>query len=431
MKTVEMKYGNGTINVSIDEKNIIGVIEGSFIRNKKSEDDIILDALKKPINSPRLKELVNLNDTVCIVIPDITRAWQKTDKFLYRIVQELNLGGVKNEDIMIISAVGSHRSQTREEHEKLLGKSLSKKIKVVDHDCYDNSNLLYLGETTYKTPIYINKKALECDHIVLVGGIVYHFLAGLGGGRKTVLPGIASYKTIMKNHALSLSETLGEGKNKDACTGKLEGNPVHEDMIEAAAFVKPTFIFNVIIGSNNGNIVHAVAGNYITAHLEGCKKVEELDSVKIKEKADLVIGTAGGYPKDINFYQTIKTILNTREATKEGGTIIIISECSEGLGGNEDVKNMLLNYDNLLDREKELRREYSISKDVAYIFCETAQKYHVIFVTNLDPKLLEKANITAVKTIEEALDITYKKKGKNLKTYIMTHAANTFPKLIK
>ncbi len=429
MKSIELNYGKGTVNLSLEEKNIIGIIEGNEFKVSSSEDEIILDALHNPIGSPRLKELVHTGETVCLVIPDITRAWQKTDKFLYRLVEELNAGGVKDEDITVISAAGSHRKQTKAEHKKLLGKELANRLSVIDHDCFDKENLSYVGETTYGTPVWVNKKALECDHIVLAGGIVYHFLAGYGGGRKTVLPGICSYETIMHNHALCLKENLGEGKNPNSACSRLQGNPVHEDMMQAAAFLRPTFMFNVVAG-HNGKIAAAVSGNYIEAFYGGCKIVDKMDGINIKEKADLVIGTAGGFPKDINFYQTSKTIINVKEAVREGGTMIILSQCSEGLGGNQDVQDMLLNYDNLLDREKELRREYSISKDIAYIFCDLASVYDVIFVSDLDPEFLKKANITVVKTLEEALEITWSKKGKDLKTYVMTAAASTFPKMV-
>lgn len=428
MKKIEMNYGRVKVTASVKEENLMGIIEGNEFKLTKSEDEIILDALHNPIGSPRLKELVHPGETVCLVIPDVTRAWQKTDRFLSKIIEELNTGGVNDKDITIISALGSHRNQTAEEHEKLIGKDLVKRFDVIDHDCFDKENLVYRGETTYGTPVILNKKAVECDHVVLAGGIVYHFLAGCGGGRKTVLPGISSYETIMKNHSLSLSKNLGEGKNEDAKCGKLKGNPIHEDMMQAAAFLKPTFLFNVIAG-HDGNIAAAVSGNYVEAFYEGCNIVEQMDGVEINDKADLVIATAGGYPKDINFYQTSKTIINAREAVKEGGTIIILSECSEGLGGNQDVQDILLNFDTLLDREKELRREYSISKDVGYIFCETACKFDVIMVSDLNPELLKKANIKVVKTLDEALEITYNKKGENLKTYVMTAAANTFPRI--
>ncbi|MCY6371041.1 nickel-dependent lactate racemase [Clostridium ganghwense] len=428
MKNFKMKYGKIKMNVPVKEENLLREIEGNPFEVTKTVDEIITDALHNPIGSSRLKDIVKEGETVCLVIPDITRGWQQTPKFLPEIIRELNEGGIKDEDIVIISAAGSHRKQTKEEHEMLIGKELIERFDVLDHDCFDKDNLVFVGETSFGNKIHVNKKAVECDHIVLAGGIVYHFLAGWSGGRKSILPGIVSYDTIMKNHELSLSKTLGEGKNKEAGGGKLKGNPVHEDMMEASAFVKPSFIFNVIM-EPNGNIGAAVAGDYIKAHIEGCKIVESIDGVYIDQKADLAIATAGGYPKDINLYQASKTLMNAREAVKEGGTIIVLSQCSEGLGGNADVQHILLNFDNLLDREKDLREKYSISKDIAYIICDIADKFDVILVSDIDSNLLKKANITAVKTIEEALEITYKQKGENLKTYVMTHGANTFPTL--
>ncbi|MFD3157882.1 nickel-dependent lactate racemase [Haloimpatiens sp. FM7330] len=428
MKNFQMNYGDKSLGFSLDEKNILQIIESNEYINDKSEEKVIEEAIKNPIGSPRLKELVHPGETVCVVIPDATRTWQKTYKFLYKIVDELNEGGVDDKDILFISALGTHRKQTEEEHRQLLGEKLSARFKVMDHDCYDKDNLKYMGQTTYGTPVWINKKALECDHIVLTGGIVYHFLVGWSGGKKYVLPGISSYETVMANHALSLSPKMGGGTHPNVRSGNIVNNPVHEDMLQAAAFVKPTFMFNVVMGPD-GNIAGAVAGNYIEAHAKGRKLVDKIDGVQIKEKADVVIATAGGYPKDINLYQSIKTFINAREAAKEGGTIIAVTECREGLGGNEEVQNMILNYNTLLDREKALREDYSISKFVGYYVCETAEKFNFILVSKLDPKLVEKANITVVDSIEKALDLVKKTKGDNLSVHLMPHAANTFPKL--
>lgn len=428
MKKIELKYGDSVMSAEIEEKSVLQVIESSSISVSKQEDELIQEALEHPIGSARLKELVHAGETVCVVIPDSTRLWQKSDKYLWRIVEELHAGGVKDEDITFISALGTHRKQTKQEHRQLLGEALADRFEVIDHDCFDKEQLVYLGTTTYDTPIYINKTALACDHIVLTGGIVYHFLVGWSGGKKSILPGIASYETVMANHALSLSTTFGKGANPDVRSGNIISNPVHDDMLQAASFVRPTFLFNVITGSN-GDIVGAVAGNYIAAHAVGRDMVDKMDGVAIDEKADLVIATAGGYPKDINLYQSIKTVINAREAATPGGTIIILSECREGLGGNAEVQDMILNYNTVLEREKALRADYSISKYVGYYFCETAAKFDLILVSDIDPNLLSKANITVVKTLEEALSETYKKKGTNLKTHLMPHAANTLPKL--
>ncbi|WP_234118687.1 lactate racemase domain-containing protein [Clostridium hydrogenum] len=423
-----MKYGDLEIDVPVDEKNVIEIIKSNEFKVTKSETEVIDDAIEHPTDSARLKELVHAGETVCLVIPDITRAWQRTDIYLPKLVSELNAGGIKDEDIIFLSATGTHRKQTKEEHEKLLGKELSKRFKIIDHDCLDKNNLVYLGTTNYGTPVSINKIALNCDHIIITGSIIYHFLVGFSGGKKTILPGIASYESIMSNHALSLSKNFGGGTYPTVRSGNIEDNPIHIDMLEAASFVRPTFMFNVVIGED-GTIVGAVSGNYISAHAKGRKMIDDMDGVAIEEKSDITIASACGFPKDINLYQSIKTLINSRAATKDNGTLIILSECREGLGGDKEVQDMLLNYNSTAEREKSLRDKYSISKYVGYYFSETSDKFNVILVSKLDPDLLKKTNITVVKSIEEALALAYKTNDKNATITLMPHAANTLPKL--
>lgn len=427
MPSIDLKYGDSKMKLEYEEKNLIKVLDSNPLADQRTEEQIIQDALANPIASARLKELVRAGQSVCIVIPDSTRLWQKSGLYLPFIVDELTEAGVKDEDILFLSATGTHRRQSQEEHDALLGPKLAGRFKVVDHDSLDEDNMVYLGTTTYGTPVKVNRMALDCDHIILAGGIVYHFLAGFAGGRKYVLPGISSYETVMKNHALSLSENFGGGTDPRVRSGNLGDNPIHLDMQEAASFVRPTFIFNVIMGAT-GNIAAAVAGNYIMAHAEGCKMVDAIDGSPITDQADLVVATAGGFPKDINLYQTVKTVINTREAAKRGGSIIILSECRDGVGGNEDVQKMILGYDSMEAREKALRDDYSISKFVAYYLCETAVLFDLILVTSIDPELLKKANIKAASTLDEALEMVYKKNGKDLSLYVMPHGANTLPK---
>ena len=429
MKKIEMKYGQGTMKAFIEEENVLEVIESNAFKQDKTEDEIIAEALYNPIDSKRLKDNVHEGETVCIIISDITRSWQKPHKFLYKIVEELNAGGVKDEDILFISALGTHRKHTREEHEILLGKTLAKRFEVYDHDCFDEKSMTYLGDTSYGTPVIVNKKALECDHIVLTGAIIYHFLVGFSGGKKSILPGISSFKTISINHSLSLNEGLGSGAREQVYSGNIVENPIHDDMMQAAAMVKPSFMFNVIMGPE-GNIAGAVAGNYITAHEAGRKLVDSIDGVNIKKKSDIVIASAGGFPKDINLYQSIKTLMNAKEAVVDGGTIIVLTECSEGIGEIKDIKDMILNFDNMLDREKDLRENYTISKYVGYFFCETGEKYKLILVSKINPILLKNTKIILTKTLAEALEIAHKSENKNLTINLMSHGASTLPKLV-
>ncbi|WP_297430364.1 nickel-dependent lactate racemase [Clostridium sp.] len=428
MKEINMKYGQGKMKAFIDENNILEVIESNAFKQDKTEDEIISEALDNPIDSDKLRNIVHEGETACVIISDITRSWQKPHKFLYKIVEELNAGGIKDKDILFLSSLGTHRKHTREEHELLLGEKLSKRFEVYDHDCFDEENMVYLGDTSHGTPVIVNKKAVECDHIVITGAIIYHFLVGWSGGKKSILPGIASFKTISINHSLSLNDGFGSGTRASVCSGNIIENPVHDDMMQAAAMVKPSFMFNVVMGPD-GSIAGAVAGDYITAHEAGRKLVDSIDGVNIKKKADIVIASAGGAPKDINLYQSIKTLINAKEAVVDGGTIIILAECSEGIGEVKDINDMILNFNNMLDREKELRENYTISKYVGYFFCETGEKYKLILVSKIDPSLLKKTKIILTETLEEALEIAYKDQNKNLTINLMPHGASTLPKL--
>ncbi len=425
MKKFEMKYGKDKRSFSIPQKNLLGIIRGNGDNTKLSEAEVILRALENPIDSPRLENIVKPGEKICIVISDITRAWQKMSLFLPYIVDKLNEAGIDDQDITFLCATGSHRSQTKEEHKVLLGEKLSKRFEVIDHDSRDEENMVHLGTTSFGTPVSINKIAMESDHIILTGAVVFHDLAGWGGGKKSILPGIASYESIMANHSLSLSPNIGEGIHPMVKSGNISNNPIHEDMLEAAGFVNPSFLFNVIIDSK-GNICDAVAGHYIKAHEEGQKKVSNINGIPIKEKADLVVVSAGGYPKDIDLYQASKALINAKEAVKKDGGIIMVSQCIEGVGHRE-LKEIIEDYDNNLEREKSVRNHYTVSRFIGYLIAEIARKYNIILISDIDDELLKKINIRSANDIDEALDIFYKEKGKDLKTYIMPNGSETLP----
>lgn len=425
MKTISLKYGKEVVDVEIDEKSYLGNIESRGIEDKKSEEEVILDALENPIGSKRLINLVAPGETVCIIISDITRAWQKPEVFLPYIVDELNRAGVKDEDITFLCATGSHRGQTDLEHKNLLGAKLAERFYVVDHDCRDGKNMVHVGTTSFGTPVKINRSAMEKDHIILTGAIVFHDLVGWGGGKKSILPGIAAYESIMANHELSLNSEWGMGIKSSVCCGNIINNPVHLDMMEAAAFVKPAFMFNVII-DENGNIGKAVAGDYIKAHEAGRGIVQKADSVCIQEQADIVIASAGGFPKDIELYQASKALINAKEAAKKGGTIILLAECGEGFGGAE-VQQMLEDYRDLQSREKALREEFSIAKYTGYLIAKIAKEFNVVLVSALNSKSLLNANIAVVSSVEEALNCVKDLNDCASKVYFMPCAASTLP----
>ncbi|PIE55009.1 MAG: hypothetical protein CSA35_02655 [Dethiosulfovibrio peptidovorans] len=421
-----MKLGKEKIQVSVPDEGLLGTLESRPIPGAGSEEEVIRRALENPVNSPKLRDLVRSGESVCIVICDITRVWQRPHVYLPLLLKELERAGVKDEDITFLSGTGTHRDQTSEEHQALLG-DLSSRFSVVDNHCEDRSSLVHVGVTSLGTPVEINKRALESDHVVITGAVVYHFMAGWGGGRKAILPGIAGRETVMKNHSLALLPSPGTGRNMNCRSGNLEGNLIHQDMMEAAAMVAPSFALNVVIGSGTGTIDAALAGDWKEAHLEATQIVDQADGVPITEKADVVIASAGGYPKDINFYQVSKTIMNGYEAVKHGGALIILGECSEGYG-NGEVQFMLQDFHTQEEREAELRREFTIAKYVGYFVGQVARDTDFYLVSRMDPKELEGTGIIPIQSLEQAMEMI-SAKGRGPTIWLMPTGASVLPKI--
>ncbi len=422
-----LKFGKENIEARVPEERLLGILDSRQSERAGTEEEIVGLALANPIGGPKLRDKVKKGETVCIVICDITRSWQRTAVYLPFLVEELNSAGVEDEDIVILSGTGTHREQTPQEHAALLGPELAARFRVIDHKCEEPGDLVFLGTTTYGTPVEINRRALECDHLILTGGIVYHFMAGWGGGRKAVLPAISGYKTVMANHALALSPE--GGRNMDCRSGNFEKNVLHLDMMEAAAMAKPSFLLNVILDAS-GLIGAAVAGDWREAYFEGARIVDRNDAIEIRELSDLVVASAGGFPKDINLYQTSKTIFNAMEAVRPGGALVVLSSCGEGFGDDE-VRSMLTEFPDSPAREEELRREFTIAKYVGYTIGFVTENWDFHLVTDMDAAPLEKAGVTVSKSLDEALAKVYARHGHDLSTWLMPHGANTLPKLSK
>jgi nickel-dependent lactate racemase len=427
MKTVKMKLGTGYVDVSVPEENLLGMIVKEVPPSSMTEDEVILDALVHPIGTPRLRKLVKPGNTICIVISDVTRAWQRMSVYLPHIVKELNDAGIEDKDIRFLSALGYHRKHTPEEHAKLLGPELLKRFQIIDHDCLDKDNLVRVGTTSRGTPVIINRVAAEADRLVLTGCCTYHPWVGWGGGKKSILPGISSIESIQKNHLMTMDE---QGRQRpEVASGNIKDNPMHLDMLEVAAIVKPAFMFNVIMG-HDGKIAHAVCGDTIAAHDVGRGIVDELYEVPIKELADITISSQGGYPKDIDVCQTGKGIYHTQAATKPGGWIIILSDCTEGIGP-PDANTIFLECETNAEREREVRKLFTVPKYVSYYMCTAAEKWNIIIVGNGDPALLAKTKFRTTRTVDEALEMAFKEGGRNQKIYLMPQGSSALPKLKK
>jgi len=414
-----LPYGKGLVPVEIPAASFMGTLRARALPRDVDEDEVVRRALADPIASPNLSELVNGDDEVCIIIGDMTRSWVRHHVLLPHILEELARAGVEDDNVLIVCATGDHRGHTEEEHVQLVGEEVFLRVKVVDHSARSEDELVYMGHTTRNTPVKINKQVASADRVIVTGGIVYHFLAGFGGGGKAILPGVAGYESIMANHSMALAEE-GEGLNPDVVAGRADGNPIYEDIVAGASMIAPTFLLNVIADEDDHRISMAVAGALQPAHRVGCRLIEKHFSTAVDEPAELVVASAGGYPKDINFYQTYKTIYNARRAVADGGTLLIISECSEGMG-NDDFTEVLTGFEENTEREAAVRECFTIGGFMGYHDALMAEECDILVISELDDSGVSAGGMMPVSSSDEAAEFILKKHGRWPSTYIMPY----------
>ena len=420
----KFKYGEGKFEAYINDNNIINTLlpkEAAPLKNIEIE---VNKALENPIGTSPLRYIVNTGEKVLIIVSDITRSWIKTDKFLIHIINYLNALGIKDDDISILIALGTHRASTEAEKQLIAGEEIYSRIRVHDHNCYDNNELSYIGQSSFGTPIYINKKVFEVDKVILTGGIVFHLFAGFGGGAKSIVPGVAGIETIQHNHRLTFYKGEGTGLNPNAGSNKIEGNPMREDITEICRKIKPDFLFNVVLNAE-GNFIEFVAGDFEKAWLKGCNTIRELYGISIDEKADIIVASAGGYPKDINLYQTVKTMDNCIYGGKENSIVVLMSECKEGLGAEEFLE--WFQYKTLEDMERALKKNFTVPGYAAYKTAYLARFRKVVLVSSLPDSVVSELGFIPCKSLDAALEKAYSLAPLNPKISLMPFGGNTLP----
>lgn len=419
----ELAYGHSVIRFSMNKENLLGTLQADSLSCLDDPVKEILKGLKKPIESLPLAEIVSPGERVGLVVPDKTRISQSSITIPV-IIEELQQSEISLQDIFILFANGTHPFHTKKEQEAIVGSEVASKIKLSDHDCRDERNLKYVGTTTRGTRVKLNKQLLEADRIILTGVISYHYFAGFGGGRKSILPGVSAFETIQTNHKLVLGSSTEAGMNEMARTANLIGNPIHEDMEEAALMANPDFLVNVVL-SDDRKIAGVFAGDLIMAHRKGCDFLDGHYRVGIDELADVVIVGCGGYPKDINFVQSHKAMDNAAYALKEGGTMVLVAEAAEGF--SSPVYEQWIDLKTLDRIEQELRRDFSIPGHTVYAAMEKAEKFDIIWVSKQDPEKVKKMGITPTNSVEEALTLVQKKFNNRWKAYLIPDGYVTLP----
>ncbi len=388
-----LKFGHSQCRLSLPDGFSCDILEPARSVPLKSVEEAVLQAVRHPIGSPPLRDLVKPHQRVVIVVNDITRLVY-TDLFLPLLVAELNRAGVTDAQISLVFALGLHRAQTPEERRLIVGPEMARRLQLFDHDAFDSANLVEIGRTSRGNPVWINRRVREADFVILTGEIIYHLLAGYSGGRKGLVPGVAGAETISFNHRMFM--------DPNCRSGVLEGNPIHEDLMEACRLFRPDFILNVVLHPQGG-FACVVAGHYEQAHRSGCQAVDVLYKVETAAPYDLVIASAGGFPFDIDLRQAHKSLENAARVLRHGGTLLFLAECADG-AGTKALVEWLQKYSSSAAMEIELREHFVVGGHKAYWVVRLGERYRILCYSKLPEALVRNCLFVPVQNPQEALN---------------------------
>jgi lactate racemase len=412
-----MEYSLGfaktTMKVNIEDENLAGVLHANEVSIKLTGAPEVKRAIENPIDSERLSEIVKPGEKIAIVTSDITRP-MPSKVLLPVVLEELAKAGVKDENITIVFALGSHRKHTEEEKKYLVGEEIYSRINCIDSDIKD---FIHFGYTENKTPIDIFTPVAKADRRICLGNIEYHYFAGYSGGAKAIMPGVSTRGAIQANHSRMVEDA--------AHAGNITTNPVRKDIEDTIKLVPIDFIVNVVLNEKK-EIINAVAGHYIYAHREGCKFLDSFYKIPIKEKADIVISSIGGYPKDLNLYQAQKALDNAKHAVKNGGIIILVASCKEGLG--EDVfEEWLLEAKKPEDLIQRIKTTFVLGGHKAAAIAMVLQNARVFLVSELEPEFVKNIFLEPYSDVQSALNSAYEALGKEAKVILVPHGGSILP----
>ncbi len=411
---IEFGFGTGIQTVEVPDKNVMGILMSNDVPRGLMNEEEVARALQNPIGSPRLAGIVRPGEKISIITSDITRPCP-TYRIMPPLLDELYAAGCKAEDITLVFALGSHRKHTEEEKLHLAGERAYKEIKCVDTDPDD---CIHIGVTDCGTPVDITRVVAEADRRICLGNIEYHYFAGYSGGAKAIMPGSSTPAAIQANHSMMVKD--------ECCAGNLDGNPLRQDIEQAAAMTGVDFIVNVVLDEHK-QIVRAVAGDLVKAHREGCKFLDSMYMKPIEKRADIVIVSQGGAPKDLNLYQTQKALDNAKHAVRKGGTIILIGSCKEGLGSKvfEDWLMAAPSAHSMIER---IGKEFQLGGHKAAAIAMVLENAEIYLVSDMDDAFVERIFLKPAHSAQEALDAAFARLGPDATVLAMPYGGSTLPR---
>jgi lactate racemase len=420
---IKLAYGKSGLELNLADNLDITIVEPKYIPGLENQSDSITAALRNPISKKPLKDCISSQDKVAIIFSDLTRA-TPYPIILPALLEELK--DVPDENIIFFNATGTHRFNTKEELNQILGENIVDRFKIIQNDSSDRNSHILVGTTKTGNDIWLHKELVNCDLKILTGFIEPHFFAGFSGGGKAVMPGLALLETILCNHNAKNID------DKKATWGITTGNPIFEEVKEAANFVTSTFLLNITLNRNQ-KITGVFAGDLQEAHTAGCAFVKETSMVPVKQPFDIVISSNSGFPLDLNLYQSVKGMSAASQVVKQGGSIIIAADCWDGIPDHGEYGKMLdeaQDIDSLLDT---IRKPGYLRQDQwqAQIQALVSQKADIYFYSqNLSEQQIHRAHMKYCKNIKKTVDELLIKYGDDAKICILPEGPQTIPYLV-
>ena len=410
---LKIGFGSGTQKLTVPDEYVMDVLHANSVETGLTGQEEVRRALAAPIGTPRLRKIVKPGEKIAVITSDITRP-MPTYKVMPAIMEELSAAGVRDEDVTLVFALGSHRPMTEDERRKLAGPEIFERIRCINGD---PSDCVRMGITSRGTPVDIVRTVAEADRRICLGNVEYHYFAGYSGGAKAIMPGVSTREAIQANHRMMTEET--------ACVGNLDTNPLRQDLEEGAAICGVDFILNVVLDEHK-EIIMAAAGDLKKAHRAGCAFLDTLYRKPIPRRADIVIASQGGAPKDLNLYQTQKALDNAKHAVRDGGIIILAGSCREGLG-EKTFEEWLTGAKTPEELTERIRREFRLGGHKAAAIAMVLEHAEIFLVSEMDPAFVRSLFMTPFVSVQEAYEAAAEKLGKDASVLVMPYGGSTLP----
>jgi len=419
MPTLELGYGPGAVKFDYDSARF-EVLAPDAGEAHPLTDAEIGAALEAPIDSRLLEDRVAAGDSVLIVASDATRA-TGSPQIINLLVRRLIQNGIAPGDIAIIFATGIHRPVRQAEKVELLSPFIAQRIRTIDHDAYDASQLIQIGIDANGATVEVNRALKEFSKVILTGAVSFHYFAGFTGGRKAICPGLASAETIKATHMLALDFERG-GRRAGVGAGSLSGNAVNEACEHVATMIDPAFMVNAIV-DDRGRVEQVFAGGWRAAHARACEVYASSHTQLIPEKRELVIVSCGGSPYDINMIQAHKALDMATWALKDGGDLVLLARCQEGTG-RDDFLRWFEKPSSVAIAER-LRSNYQVSGQTAWALASKTERYRITLVSQLPDDAVRQMGMRPAPDLASALASLPESSG-----YLIPHAAEVIPVIV-